>query len=308
MARALDRSPPPLRSKATVAAYRAGSLAARALPAPVATLAGRAMGAGIAVGDAARRRMVARHQQRVHGGTLSPAAERRAIQRAFDSYARYWVDMFRLPDLSPAELDAQMSYEGLDRLIGALDQGRGAICAIPHLGGWDFGGAWIATQGHPITVVVEPVEPPELFEFFAGYRRSLGMTVVPLGPDVATASLRALRNNEILCLLSDRGIGSGLVEVEFFGERTMLPSGAAMLSFRTGAPILPVAVYHRGDGHHGVVRPPLDTTRTPGASLRDDVQRVTQAMAHELEALIRKAPEQWHLMQPNWPSDRAGAV
>ena len=291
--------------KAVVAAYRAGSLAARRLPAPVAALAGRAMGAGMAVGDGERRRLVARHQQRVHGGTLSPAAQRRAVQRAFDSYARYWVDMFRLPDLSAAELDAQMSYEGLDRLVDALAEGRGAICAIPHLGGWDFGGAWIATQGHPITVVVEPVEPPELFEFFAGYRRSLGMTVVPLGPSVAAASLKALRDGEILCLLADRGIGSGLVEVEFFGERTGLPSGPATLALRTGAPILPTAVYHRGGGYHGVVRPALDTSRTPGASLKEDVARVTQAMASELEALIRRAPEQWHLMQPNWPSDRA---
>jgi KDO2-lipid IV(A) lauroyltransferase len=32
---------------------------------------------------------------------------------------------------------------------------------------------------------------------------------------------------------------------------------------------------------------------------------VTQALAHEFEDLIRAAPEQWHLLQPNWPSDRA---
>ena len=53
-----------------------------------------------------------------------------------------------------------------------------------------------------------------------------------------------------------------------------------------------------------MVRPALDTSRTPGASLKEDVARVTQLMAAELEALIRRAPEQWHLMQPNWPSDR----
>ena len=37
--------------------------------------------------------------------------------------------------------------------------------------------------------------------------------------------------------------------------------------------------------------------------LRDDVARVTQDLAHAMEHLIRLAPEQWHLMQPNWPSD-----
>jgi KDO2-lipid IV(A) lauroyltransferase len=51
-----------------------------------------------------------------------------------------------------------------------------------------------------------------------------------------------------------------------------------------------------------VVLPPLDTTRQ--GRLREDVQRVTQDLAHALEDLIRRAPEQWHLLQPNWPSDR----
>jgi len=37
--------------------------------------------------------------------------------------------------------------------------------------------------------------------------------------------------------------------------------------------------------------------------LRADVTRVTQQVAHDLERLIRRAPDQWYLFQPNWPSD-----
>jgi KDO2-lipid IV(A) lauroyltransferase len=37
--------------------------------------------------------------------------------------------------------------------------------------------------------------------------------------------------------------------------------------------------------------------------LRDDVAAGTQKLATELESLIRRAPEQWHMFQPNWPSD-----
>lgn len=77
-----------------------------------------------------------------------------------------------------------------------------------------------------------------------------------------------------------------------------------MLGLRSGAPILPTGVYFtpRYNGHHAIVRPPLAAQRL-GASLRDDVARVTQSLARELELLIRRAPEQWHLFQPNWPSD-----
>ena len=130
------------------------------------------------------------------------------------------------------------------------------------------------------------------------------MTVVPLGPKAGPAVLRALRANEVVCLLCDRDIDHSGIPVDFFGETTTLPAGPATLSLRTGAPVLPVGVYFtttRYDGHHAVVRPPLPNNRLGG--LREDVTRVTQALAYELEFLIRRSPEQWHLFQPNWPSD-----
>jgi len=113
-----------------------------------------------------------------------------------------------------------------------------------------------------------------------------------------------LRDNRIVCLLSDRDLTGDGVEVEFFGERTTLPAGPATLAIRTGAALLPVAVYFGpGRGHKGVVHAPIETSRAGG--LRDDIARITQCLAQEFEILIREAPEQWHLLQPNWPSDRA---
>jgi KDO2-lipid IV(A) lauroyltransferase len=213
------------------------------------------------------------------------------------------VESFRLPGLTTEEVDAGFAYEGFGHVDDALSAGVGVILALPHLGGWEWAGRWVAEQGIPITVVVEPLENEELFEWFVSFRRELGMTVVPLGPDAAPAVLGALKANEIVCLLCDRDITGGGVEVEFFGERTTLPAGPAMLALRTGAALLPTAVYFtdRRDGHHGVVRPPL--TLASRGKLRDDVGRLTQLLAGELEQLIRRAPEQWHLFQPNWPSD-----
>ena len=134
-----------------------------------------------------------------------------------------------------------------------------------------------------------------------GLRRDIGINVVPLGPSAGTECVRALKANDILCLLCDRDLAGGGVEVEFFGERTTLPGGPATLALRSGAPLLPTAVYFDGTGHLGLVRPPLPVERQ--GKLRDDVARITQDLARELELLIRRAPDQWHLMQPNWPSD-----
>jgi KDO2-lipid IV(A) lauroyltransferase len=283
-------------------AYRAASLAAQNLPEPLTSLAASAIGIGFGAGMRGRRAMIERHLRRVDP-SLRGTALRRAVQSAFDYYARYWVESFRLPGLSAAEVDAGFSYEGLAHVDDALSAGLGVIVCLPHLGGWEWAGRWIADQGLPITVVVEPLEPPELFEWFVSFRESLGMTVVPVGSAAAAAVSRALRANEVVCLLSDRDIQGGGIEVEFFGERTTLPGGPATLGLRTGAPVLPTAVYFTSqrDGHHAIIRPPVPAERE--GSLREDVTRITQALAHELEVLIRAAPQQWHLFQPNWPSD-----
>ena len=112
----------------------------------------------------------------------------------------------------------------------------------------------------------------------------------------------ALAANHVVCLLCDRDLTRTGTPVTFFGEGTTLPSGPAVLALRTGAPLLPAAVYFRGRGDHlGIIRPTIDTTRT--GRLRHDVGRVTADLAAELESLIRRAPMQWHLFQPNWPSD-----
>lgn len=299
------RRPPALSSfgaRAAFLGYRTGSAVANALPGPVAGGLARSLAIPFALGLRSRRLMIGRHLQRVYGGTLSGWQLERKITQAFDSYARYWMESFRLAKADRAKLEAGMSWEGVAHVEAGFEAGNGVILALPHLGGWDFGGAWFATAGYPATVVAETVEPPELFEWFVEFRHSLGLTVVPHGPKAGTAVLQALKRNELVGLVCDRDLDRTGVEVDFFGERTTLPAGPATLALRTGAVLLPTAVYFEGSGHLGIVRPPIPVERS-GEGLRADVARITQVLAHELEALIRRAPEQWHLLQPNWPSD-----
>lgn len=282
-------------------AYRAGSAIAQAIPGPVAT--GAAEIAAVAVGRAARRRraMITRHLRRIQGDALRGGALELEVDRAFASYGRYWMESFRLPGRDARALEMGTCYEGVGHLELARAGGRGVLMAMPHLGAWDWGGAWLTASGFPLTVVAEVLEPPELFELFAGWRRQMGMTVVPLDRTAGSAVMGALRRGEVVGLLSDRDLTGEGVEVDFLGERTSLPGGPATLALRTGAPLLPCCVVFEGDHHRAIIRPPLDTARR--ASLRQDVARITQELADALAELIRRAPEQWHVFQPNWPSD-----
>ena len=283
--------------------FRAASALARALPEraviPLSGLLGRA--APLVMRG--RADMVRRHQRRVRPD-LDDAGLRRAVHGAFGSYARYWLESFRLPGTSAAVLDTDFAVEDFDLVEAGIDAGRGVILALPHLGGWEWAGFWLtAVRGLAVSSVAEVVDPPELAEWFIDLRNRFGMEIIPLDAAAGGRSSKALAANHILCLLCDRDLSGRGIEVELFGERTTLPGGPATIALRSGAPLIPAGVFFDGTGHRAVVRPPLDTTRH--GKLRDDVARVTQDLARELEHLIRLAPEQWHLLQPNWPSDRA---
>jgi KDO2-lipid IV(A) lauroyltransferase len=130
------------------------------------------------------------------------------------------------------------------------------------------------------------------------------MHVVPVGPRAAAAILRALKDNHVVCLLADRVVGgvSG-AEVEFFGQRVAMPAGPVALAARSGAPLLAAAIYFekRANQHTIVFRPPVEVPS--GTPIRKALRSRTQFLAGELELLIRRAPTQWHLIQPNWPGD-----
>ena len=299
----LVSSAPPLRSRAMLGAYRLGSLMARVAPRRLGMGAAAVAGRAMALATPDRRLIVERNLRRAHGPELAGLEMASKVAATFDSYARYYYDSFRLPSLSVDEVDAGFTVDGLHHLeeVMAAD-GVGPILALPHLGGWEWAAFWITRiRGWRLAAVVEALEPPEVFEWFLQFRESIGIHVIPLGPQAAEQVVGACLDKEIMCLLCDRDLTGTGPEVEFFGETTRLPAGPAVMSLRTGAALLPTAVYFTPSGVHGVVRPPLSVPRTD--VFRADVRALTQLLASELEQLVRRAPEQWHLMQPNWPSD-----
>jgi lauroyl/myristoyl acyltransferase len=287
-------------------AYRGAYAIAQVLPGSVIDVLAPGVAGLAALRPGDQRAMVERHQRRVDP-RLGGAELQRRVREVFRSYGRYYGESFRLPTIAAEELDRGLTREGFEHVEESLARGVGPMLVLPHLGSWEWCAYWLTrVRKVPVTAVVERVEPPALFDWFVEFRQRIGMEIVPLGPDAGRSIVKAIKQAHVIALLCDRDIGGGGTEVTFFGETTTLPAGPAVLALRTGAPLIPTGVYDQGGGHHhAILRPPIATERR--GSFRDDVARVTQAMAHELEGLIRRAPDQWHLLQPNWPSDRPGA-
>ena len=87
-----------------------------------------------------------------------------------------------------------MTYEGFEHIEQAVEAGLGALVALPHLGSWEWAPYWLTCVEHvPVTAVVERIDPPALFDWFVAYRESIGMHVVPLGPEAGRAVVGAVK-------------------------------------------------------------------------------------------------------------------
>ncbi|WP_067859716.1 phosphatidylinositol mannoside acyltransferase [Nocardia shimofusensis] len=227
------------------------------------------------------------------------------IRASLRSYARYWREAFRLPTMDHVALGHSplLPVDGIPHLEAALDRGRGIVLVLPHSGNWDMAGVWLVQNYGTFATVAERLQPESLFERFVAYRESLGFEVFALTggeqpPFVQLA--QRLRENKFVCLMGERDLTGRGVPVEFFGERTWMPAGAAKLAIETGAALMPVQCWFTvdDDGVEGWgfrVDPPLDVS--------GGVAAATQALADRFAAGIAEHPADWHMLQPLWESD-----
>ncbi|HEX7106447.1 MAG TPA: phosphatidylinositol mannoside acyltransferase [Acidothermaceae bacterium] len=254
-------------------------------------------------------RQLERNLRRVVGAGV-PDHEFAALTRAaMRSYARYWLEFFRLPVLRRERIVGRMNVEGKERLDAVMAAGRGAILALPHIGNWDHAGAWVALQGYPFATVAERLKPESLFDRFVSVRERLGMEVIALtgGRNAFAVLLERLRAGKLVCLVTERDLASSGVEVTFFGESTTMPPGPAALAVATGAALFPVGIWFTDDGGPGggwgaTIHPEI--TPAAGVDRRTQIARMTQALADTFAADIAAHPQDWHMLQPLWPADR----
>jgi KDO2-lipid IV(A) lauroyltransferase len=284
-------------------AFAAGWAIVRALPERLAMAIGR-LGAAIAVRRRGRGvRQLETNLRRVLGPEASHEELTAALKAGMRSYARYWIEVFRLPVIPPSRLLAQTHCENEKLLKDSFHSGRGLVLALPHQGNWDAAGAWATASGMTFTTVAERLKPARLFDRFVAFRESLGMEVLALTGEevspIATMTER-LRAGGAVFLVADRDMTSSGVEVDFFGERTRFPGGPAALAMRTGA-ILVAATLWFTDGGWAIKIHPIEppAQRPP----EGPIAAMTQQIARAFEEGVRAHPQDWHMLQPFWLAD-----
>jgi phosphatidylinositol dimannoside acyltransferase len=228
--------------------------------------------------------------------------ELRALSRqVMRSYARYYLETFRLQIIPDERIRAGMhvNQENVDLTLEHMKNGRGVIYALPHMGDFEQAGRWVVLAGAgSIVAPAERLKPESVFQKFLAFRESLGMEIVPTsgGPHPFGVMAQRLRAGKLVTIVADRDLSDTGVEVDFFGEKALLPAGPAALALQTGAALMPVSCWFVGETEWAAHV--YDEIPVPASGTRKEkIAAMTQALATVFEQAIREHPEDWHMLQ-----------
>ncbi len=239
-------------------------------------------------------------------GDAADGGELRALSReSMRSYARYWLEVFRLPVIPTSRLVDGMQAEGdVQIAFDYTAAGRGVVFALPHMGNWDQAAAWIIASGAgSFTTVAERLKPESVYERFVAFRENLGMEVLPASGGSRPFGVLAqrLRAGKIVCLPCDRDVTGSGIEVEFFGEKARMMAGPAALAVQTGAALIPATLWFTSGGwgvrFHDEIPVPADGDR------KQRTAAMTQQIARAFEDGISAHPADWHMLQRMFVAD-----
>ncbi|MBI8989020.1 phosphatidylinositol mannoside acyltransferase [Corynebacterium meridianum] len=276
--------------------YLLGWRVVRWLPAPVARLLFN-IGADIASDRGRGMEQLRANLSRVVG---PENVTRDLVRASVRSYARYWLEAFRLPVLAEnGELLDRLAPNvvGLTTLDAAVASDRGLVLVLPHTGNWDMAGVLMAQRYGSFTTVAERLRPDVLYDAFVRFRTGLGFEVLPLtgGPAPFPILRERLESGGVVCLMGERDLKRTGVPVNFFGETARMPGGAVRLARETGAALHVAHSYFTPDGWGFSVSDEI--------SVDGDLDAAVQRMADIFAANIATYPVDWHMLQPLWLAD-----
>ncbi len=294
-----EKARPTLKNRLVGAAYALGWSVVCRLPEPwaakafsfVADIAWRRQGPRIRVLEGNLRRVLG---PRATGGQL-----RDASRASMQSYARYWLEIFRLPVMTADRLvDGTVETGAVGTLLANLQSGRGVVVPLPHMGNWDQAGAWIIARGAgSFTTVMERLDPESVYERFVAFREAIGMEVLPATGGLSPFGVLAqrLRAGKLVALPCDRDVTGGGIEVDFFGEKALMMGGPAALAVQTGAALMPATLWYEDDRwgvrvHEEIPVPEVGDRWQKAAAMTQEIARV-------FEDGISAHPADWHMLQ-----------
>lgn len=237
----------------------------------------------------------------ITGGSASPDELKSMSREVFRNFARYLADFFRFSKVGKEYVKSFVELKGLENVDRALGYGKGAIMLSAHIGNWELGGHVMSLLRQPMGAVVLTHRNKNINNFFTRQRMYGNLKPIEIGAGLRTC-YKLLKSNGLLAVLGDRDFSGKGIYVDFFGRKTIIPKGPAVLCYRTGAAIVPTYMIRKADNTYEFT---FEEPILPDRSMGEDaaVEALAKKYTNSIERCVRKYPDQWFVFRKVWNVD-----
>lgn len=224
-----------------------------------------------------------------------------AKQKTEHFFVNFLLNAFEMASLryiSDEELQNKIILEGAEYLKEVKELGKGGVVISLHFGPWELIPQWLTLNGFPMTTVVRRQNNKYVDKWFSEMRTCHGAKITDSGFAIREI-LRELKKGGVIALVSDQDNGKAGIFVKFFEKYASAPTGPALISLKTKAPILPMAIFPNYEGKHLLkIYKPIYPENYENTVVGQ--QKLTQEYTNLLETIVRESPEQWFWVHRRW--------
>jgi len=230
----------------------------------------------------------------------------RILRGEFTSLGRQLAEVCKFPQYSIENIDEIVVYDGFENYERALARGKGVLFLTGHIGGWELSAFTHSLHGHPVHIVMRPMDNVYLDRLIRRYRTLHGNKTVDKD-DFVRGLLAAMKQGETVGILMDTNMTPPQgVFVDFFGIPACTATGLARIALRTDAAVVPgFTLWDPGLGKYRLrFDPALELIRTNDNEA--DVVANTQLFTNVVEDYVRRYPDQWLWVHRRWKTRPPG--
>jgi KDO2-lipid IV(A) lauroyltransferase len=231
----------------------------------------------------------------------------------FIALGKNLTDSLRIPKLHEKNLDDIVEIRGLERFDRTYKKGKGMVAITGHLGCWELIPIFFSLKGYPVNVIGRSLPESRINGILQDIRKGKEVNVIDRHSSLRE-TLRCLRRGETLGILMDQNTRAEGFTIDFFGMPAHTPVGPVLLSHKTGAPILPMAIHRTRENRHRIeVGEEIKFNSTPkqvlgkmknksleNGKFKEELMEWTQVCSKAVESFIRKYPTEWVWMHERW--------
>jgi len=232
----------------------------------------------------------------------------RILRGVFTSLGRQLAEVCLFPTYTPENVGKVVVYDGFENFERALARGKGLLFLTAHLGAWELSAFTHSLYGHPLHIVMRPLDNVYLDSLMRRYRTMHGNSTVDKD-DFVRGLLSAMKAGETVGILMDTNMTPPQgVFTDLFGIPACTASGLARIALRTDAAVVPgFTIWDPGLRKY---RLRFDTALKLIRTGNDDadVRANTALFTKVIEEYVRKYPDQWLWVHRRWKTRPAGEV